>query len=227
MTSIRVSVGNPSGARLSGPVWAHPLNVFAVAVPGKAPVVVSVVEADDQSHVKALFRNLCLDRDKVDPVLGRSPGIGKRDVLACASRAIARRCAAKGDVVAVNDCDSIVPRDPILISAGFHLHDLRSGAPSADEMSGVRGSRILHERYAPRFTKRRILMSSKDLSGRGIVFDRPCGGFIRPPCCRTVTIAPHGGESWTIPPSGDRYPSPPSNLQRRRLVRLWERLMPA
>lgn len=138
----------------------------ALAAPGKATVVASLVEAGDQRLVKALYRSTCKDQNKVDLVIVRIAGTGKRDALAYGFRAIARRLPSKNDVVAVIDGDSIVPRDLIHKCAGFFLRDPQVGALTTDEESEVRGSRIFQEWYAMRFAQRHTLMSSMGLSER-------------------------------------------------------------
>jgi len=138
----------------------------ALAAPGKVTVVASIVETADQRLVKALFRSLCSNQDKVDLVVVRIAGTGKRDALAYGFRAIARRCPSRDDVVAVIDGDSIVPRDLIQKCAGFFLNDPQVGALTTDELSEVRGSRIFQEWYALRFAQRHTLMSSMGLSER-------------------------------------------------------------
>lgn len=138
----------------------------ALAAPGKVTVVASLVEAGDQRLVKALYRSICADQDKVDLVVVRIAGTGKRDALAYGFRAIARRAPSKDDVVAVIDGDSIVPRDLIQKCAGFFQNDPQIGALTTDEASEVRGSRIFQEWYALRFAQRHTLMSSMGLSER-------------------------------------------------------------
>jgi glycosyltransferase Alg8 len=138
----------------------------ALEAPGKATVVASLVEAGDQRLVKALYRSICKDQDKVDLVVVRIAGTGKRDALAYGFRAIARRSPSKDDVVAVIDGDSIVPRDLIRRCAGFFQQDPQIGALTTDEESEVRGSRIFQEWYALRFAQRHTLMSSMGLSER-------------------------------------------------------------
>lgn len=138
----------------------------ALAAPGKVTIVASLVETSDQRLVKALFRSICSDQDKVDLVVVRIAGTGKRDALAYGFRAIARRCPSKDDVVAVIDGDSIIPRDLIQKCAGFFQLDPQIGALTTDELSEVRGSRIFQEWYALRFAQRHTLMSSMGLSQR-------------------------------------------------------------
>ncbi|WP_445503629.1 glycosyltransferase [Microvirga sp. G4-2] len=138
----------------------------ALAAPGKVTVVASIVETADQRLVKAIFRSLCSDQDKVDLVVVRIAGTGKRDALAYGFRAIARRCPSNDDVVAVIDGDSIIPRDLIQKCAGFFQLDSQVGALTTDEVSEVRGRRIFQEWYALRFAQRHTLMSSMGLSER-------------------------------------------------------------
>ena len=138
----------------------------ALSAPGKVTVVASIVETADQRLVKAIFRSLCSNQNKVDLVIVRIAGTGKRDALAYGFRAIARRCPSKDDVVAVIDGDSIVPPDLIQKCAGFFLNDPLIGALTTDEVSEVRGNRIFKEWYALRFAQRHTLMSSMGLSER-------------------------------------------------------------
>ncbi len=138
----------------------------ALAAPGRATVVASLVEAGDQRLVKALYHSICKDQDKVDLVVVRIAGTGKRDALAYGFRAIARRSPTKDDVVAVIDGDSIVPRDLIGRCAGFFQLDPQIGALTTDEASEVRGKRVFQEWYALRFAQRHTLMSSMGLSER-------------------------------------------------------------
>jgi mannuronan synthase len=138
----------------------------ALAAPGNVTVIASIVEAADQRLVKALFRGLCSNQSKVNLVIVRIAGTGKRDALAYGFRAIARRFPSKDDVVAVIDGDSIVPEDLIQKCAGFFLKDPQVGALTTDELSEVRGRRIFKEWYALRFAQRHTLMSSMGLSER-------------------------------------------------------------
>jgi glycosyltransferase Alg8 len=138
----------------------------ALAAPGNVTVVASIVETADQRLVKSLFRSMCSNQHKVDLVVVRIAGTGKRDALAYGFRAIARRCPSKDDVVAVIDGDSIIPRDLIQKCAGFFQQDPQIGALTTDEVSEVRGSRIFQEWYALRFAQRHTLMSSMGLSER-------------------------------------------------------------
>ncbi|MEZ0169728.1 glycosyltransferase [Microvirga sp. TS319] len=138
----------------------------AMAAPGRVTVVASIVEAADQRLVKTLFRTLCSKQDKIDLVVVRIAGTGKRDALAYGFRAIARRCPARDDIVAVIDGDSVVPRDLIRKCAGFFLQDPQIGGLTTDEVSEVRGHRIFQEWYALRFAQRHTLMSSMGLAER-------------------------------------------------------------
>ncbi len=138
----------------------------ALAAPGRATVVASLVEAGDERLIKSLFRKICGDQEKVDLVVVRIAGTGKRDALAYGFRAIARRTPAENDVVAVIDGDSIVPPDLVQKCAGFFRLDPRVGALTTDELSEVRGRRIFQEWYSLRFAQRHTLMSSVGLSER-------------------------------------------------------------
>ncbi|MBM6578753.1 glycosyltransferase [Microvirga sp. BT689] len=138
----------------------------ALAAPGKATIVASIVETGDQRLIKSLFQRICGDQDKVNLVIVRIAGTGKRDALAYGFRAVARQAPAPDDVVAVIDGDSIVPRDLVWKCAGFFRLDPAVGALTTDETSEVRGARIFQEWYALRFAQRHTLMSSVGLSER-------------------------------------------------------------
>jgi mannuronan synthase len=138
----------------------------ALSAPGRATVVASIVEAGDQRLIKSLYQAVCGHQDKVDLVIVRIAGTGKRDALAYGFRAVARRAPAPDDVVAVIDGDSIVPRDLVHKCVGFFQLDPMVGALTTDETSEVRGNRIFQEWYALRFAQRHTLMSSVGLSER-------------------------------------------------------------
>ena len=138
----------------------------AMASPGKATVVASVVELSDQRLVTNIYRLICGDSSKVALTVVRIKGTGKRDALAHGLRSIARAIPRDNDVVAVIDGDSIVPDDLVTRCAGFFAANPRVGALTTDEVSDVRGKAIFHLWYSLRFAQRNVLMASNGQSQR-------------------------------------------------------------
>lgn len=137
----------------------------ALAAPGRATVVASIVEWSDQRLIKQLFHQMVGASDRVDLVLVRIDGTGKRDALAFGFRAISRLLPPPDAMVAVIDGDSIVPDDLVIRCAPF-FHDPVVGALTTDEFARVRGSAVFKQWYDLRFAQRQILMSSMGLSRR-------------------------------------------------------------
>lgn len=137
----------------------------ALAAPGHATVVASIVDVSDLRIIKKLFRAMVEEGDDVDLVILRIDGSGKRDALAYGFRAIARLLPPPQALVAVIDGDSIVPDDLVSRCAPF-FHDPKVGALTTDETAEVRGSRTFRQWYALRFAQRQILMCSMGLSRR-------------------------------------------------------------
>lgn len=140
---------------------------FAAALnaPGRATVIASIVDLSDLRIIKKLYRLIVGSNEKVDLVIARIEGSGKRDALACGFKAIARLMPAPDAMVAVIDGDSIVPTDLVSKCAPF-FHDPKVGALTTDEIARVNGSWLFAEWYALRFAQRHILMSSMGLSRR-------------------------------------------------------------
>lgn len=138
----------------------------AMAAPGKATVVASLVDVSDQRLVTATYRRVCGTAENVSLVVVRIKGTGKRDALANGFRAIANRQPRPNDIVAVIDGDSVVPRNLVYKCLGFFLNNPNVGALTTDEISEVRGRAIFHIWYSLRFAQRNILMASNGLSRR-------------------------------------------------------------
>jgi glycosyltransferase Alg8 len=130
---------------------------------GPATVVASIVDIADQRIIKKLYASMIGEEDRVDLVIVRIEGTGKRDALASGFRAIARLFPSPDAMVAVIDGDSIVPPDLVEKCAPF-FHDPRVGALTTDETAEVRGKWLFVQWYALRFAQRHILMSSMGLS---------------------------------------------------------------
>jgi mannuronan synthase len=137
----------------------------ALQAPGPATVVASIVDLSDQRIIKKLYASMVGEDDKVDLVILRIEGTGKRDALAGGFRAIARLLPAPDAMVAVIDGDSIVPADLVEKCAPF-FHDPKVGALTTDEIAKVHGKWLFVQWYALRFAQRHILMSSMGLSRR-------------------------------------------------------------
>jgi len=137
----------------------------ALQAPGPATVVASIVDLSDQRIIKKLYSSMVSLNDRVDLVIVRIEGTGKRDALASGFRAIARLLPAPDAMVAVIDGDSIVPPDLVEKCAPF-FHDPKVGALTTDEIAEVNGSWLFVQWYALRFAQRHILMSSMGLSRR-------------------------------------------------------------
>ena len=137
----------------------------ALAAPGPATVVASIVDLSDQRLVQRVFRETVGGETKVALIVDRIPGTGKRDALAHGFRTIAHLLPPPEAMVSVIDGDSIVPRDLVARCAPF-FHDPRVGALTTDERAEVRGSELFRQWYSLRFAQRHILMSSMGLSRR-------------------------------------------------------------
>jgi glycosyltransferase Alg8 len=137
----------------------------ALNAPGPATIVASIVDLSDQRIIKKLYASMIGNDDKVDLVILRIEGTGKRDALAGGFRAIARMLPAPDAMVAVIDGDSIVPPDLVEKCSPF-FHDAKVGALTTDEIAKVHGSWLFAQWYALRFAQRHILMSSMGLSRR-------------------------------------------------------------
>ncbi|MFC0219125.1 glycosyltransferase Alg8 [Pseudochelatococcus lubricantis] len=137
----------------------------ALNAPGPSVVVASIVDMVDQRLIKQLYHRMVKPEDRVDLLIVRIAGTGKRDALAFGFRAIARLSPPDDAMVAVIDGDSIVPPDLVARCAPF-FHDQKVGALTTDEMARVNGSRLFVHWYDLRFAQRHILMSSMGLSRR-------------------------------------------------------------
>lgn len=134
--------------------------------PGPATVVASIVEMADQRLIKELFQ-LRVTEPQVRLVLVREQGSGKRDGLAAALRAVARRMPPPGALVLVQDGDTVLP--PGCLEQTVPLFRLlpRIAALTTDEDCLVPGaSALLRAWHRLRFAQRHVLMSSMALSGR-------------------------------------------------------------
>lgn len=134
--------------------------------PGPATVVAAVVEPADARLVKQLFHARPRPAS-LRLVLARERGSGKRDGLALALRAVARRMPRPGSVVVVQDGDSVLP--PGCLAATVPLFRLLpwAAALTTDQDCLVpRAGPLLKAWHRLRFAQRHVLMSSMALARR-------------------------------------------------------------
>jgi len=142
----------------------------AIASPGGATVVASVVDAADERLIQKVFD---LSHSVARPdgagqvrlIIDRIAGTGKRDALATSLRTIARCCPSKRDVVVFVDGDSCPPEDIIERSAPFFT-DPKVGALTTDELCEISSGGLFRDWFNLRFTQRQMMMSSMGLSRR-------------------------------------------------------------
>lgn len=138
----------------------------ALAAPGGATIVASIVEMGDQRLIKRRFEQIAGEDSGVRLIFVRIDGTGKRDALAYGFRAIAKCAPNENDVAAVIDGDSMVPENLVEKCAPFFSFDPKLGALTTDETCVVEGKEIFRQWYTMRFAQRQILMSSMGLSKR-------------------------------------------------------------
>lgn len=161
----------------------------ALAAPGGATVVASLVEMADERLVKQLFASIVGEAANVRLVLVRIAGTGKRDALAYGMRAIARFEPSADDFAAVIDGDSIVPEDLVARTAPFFRLSEKVGALTTDEVSEVEGSFVFRLWFPLRFAQRQILMSSMGLSRRVLTLTGRMSAFRADIVCNPDFIA--------------------------------------
>lgn len=140
---------------------------IAEAISYGAPVtiVASIVEMGDQRMIKQLFAQW-LPPDHVQLVLTRISGSGKRDGLATALMAIARRGPRNDAAVVVMDGDAVLPIGALDGTVPFLQFMPDIGGITTDEDAIVRGSNLLNQWHRLRFAQRQLLMCSMGLSKR-------------------------------------------------------------
>ncbi len=135
---------------------------------GPVTLVASLVEPADRRLVKDVFRVLAPPA-RVRLVLVELPPEGKREALAAALVAVARRAPRADDVVALMDGDTLLT--PRCLRRTVPLLSLapRPGGVTTDERPLVRGSRLVRAWFALRFAQRHLYMCSLALSRRLLV----------------------------------------------------------
>ncbi|HMR31020.1 MAG TPA: glycosyltransferase [Geminicoccaceae bacterium] len=130
-----------------------------------ATVVASIVELADERFIKQLFARL-RPPPTVRLVLVRRPGIGKRDGLATALRAVQRSRPQDDAAVIVMDGDTVITPGTLHGCLPFIRLMPRVGGMTTDEDAVVDGSRLMSSWHRLRFAQRHLLMSSMGLSRR-------------------------------------------------------------
>lgn len=105
----------------------------AARYPGRATVVAAVVEPADVRLAKALFRRRAAASPRVRLAIARGDGSGKRDGLARALRAVARRMPRPGAVVLLQDGDAVLPPGCLAACAPLFRLMPRVAALTTDE----------------------------------------------------------------------------------------------
>ena len=130
-----------------------------------AVVVASIVELADERFIKQLFTRLA-PPPGVRLVFVRRPGVGKRDGLATALRAVQRSRPQDDAAVIVMDGDTVLTPGALERSLPFIRLMPRVGGITTDEDAVVDGSRLMASWHRLRFAQRHLLMSSMALSRR-------------------------------------------------------------
>lgn len=131
-----------------------------------ATVVASIVELGDQRLVKAVFRRLA-PPPHVGLILVRTRGTGKRDALALALRAIARRRPEPDAAVVLQDGDAVLPPGCLERTLPFlRLMPDLDGLTTDEDCVVAGGGRWMRAWHRLRFAQRHLLMCSMALSGR-------------------------------------------------------------
>lgn len=130
---------------------------------GPVTIVASLVETADARLLKTLFRQLA-PPSRVRLVFVRLPPRGKREALASALRAVARRMPRPDDVVVVMDGDTLLTPNTLRRCLPFFEIMPDIGGLTTDEDAIVGGGTLFQQWHALRFAQRHMLMSSIGLS---------------------------------------------------------------
>lgn len=144
--------------------------LFLEAARFGAPVtiVAAVTDTAEMRLLSDLHARMRLPED-IDLVLMRQAGTGKRDAMAEALRAIARRRPRPEDLVVLMDGDSLLEPQTLRRSAGFFRSMRDLGALTTDNFGITEGTNWVKEWYDMRFAHRHLLMCSMALSRRLLV----------------------------------------------------------
>lgn len=158
VTSFRIEAGT------SAAVYRSAI-AEAIAWPGPATLVASIVEMADEQMIKMLWQRFA-PPERVRLHIVRIAGTGKRDALAQGFRAISRDLPADDALVAVIDGDTVLDSGVLARSAPYFRLMPRVGALTTNEFCAVKGSYWMREWHRLRFAQRHLNMCSMALSHR-------------------------------------------------------------
>lgn len=129
-------------------------------------VVISIVEKGDEYLIKDIFSREVGANKNVNLVIVRTRGVGKREGLAHAFKAVSR-CMPAGDaVVGVVDGDTKLLEGCIKNAVSFFSYLPSVGGITTDEYCRVEGGNLISHWHTMRFIQRHINMCSMALSRR-------------------------------------------------------------
>lgn len=130
-----------------------------------ATIVSSVVDGSDARLIQQIFDSMPIDMSRVNLIVDRIPGTGKRDALAKSLSLIARQCPTRHDIVLLVDGDSCVPEDIVAQTAPFFTNPA-IGALTTDEEVEIEQPGLFRDWFELRFDQRQLMMCSMGLSNR-------------------------------------------------------------
>lgn len=146
------------------PVYRSILNAAAAARDG-ATIVASVVDGADERLIRRILETHGGNLNRVNLIIDRIPGTGKRDALARSLRIIGRQRPTRHDIVVFVDGDSCVPEDLIAECAPVFT-DPKVGALTTDEAVDIPKPSLFRDWFQLRFDQRQVMMCSMGLSKR-------------------------------------------------------------
>ena len=130
-----------------------------------ATIVASVVDGSDERLIRSLFSTCREDLSRVELVIDRIIGAGKRDALAKSLRIIARHAPTRHDIVVFVDGDTCVPAD--IVEQSVPMFTNRNlGALTTDEGVIIEKKNLFRDWFILRFNQRQVMMCSMGLSNR-------------------------------------------------------------
>jgi glycosyltransferase Alg8 len=152
---------------VTGPVY-DALFTEAGAYGAPVTIVAAVTDAGEMRFLEARLA-AAAPGPRVQLVLMRQAGTGKRDAMAEALRAAARRAPRPRDVVVLMDGDSLLTPGSLAKCAALFVAQPDLGALTTDNFGIVKGNDWVKEWYDLRFATRHVHMSSVALGRRLLV----------------------------------------------------------
>lgn len=138
--------------------------LMAIEVP--STVIASIVERGDEDFIRQILQEVDGGQGRIQLVVVRARGTGKRDGLAHAFRALSRRMPTSDAVVGVVDGDTIMLPGCIEKAVKVFAALPNVGGVTTNEFCVVEGGRLIKEWHTMRFVQRHINMCSMALSHR-------------------------------------------------------------